>query len=359
MRFYYINGMKLKNLEEVLDLWNSMQPLSEHDKQCLSRRFTVDFNYNSNHIEGNTLTYGQTELLLFFGKVNGVAKLKDCEEMKASDVCLKLSLGESQEKNSLTQNFIRQLHRTLLREDYQVHYIRPDGTASSYTIHAGQYKTRPNSVVTRYGEIFTYASPEETPSLMNDLVDWYNEVEQDGMLSPVDLAALFHYRYIRIHPFEDGNGRIARLMINYILAKHGYPLLVFRSRKKDDYLEALHETDLNVGAAPSDGAKATLKQIRPFRNYFRKMYTSEILYNIQFITELGKWWFDGECVHFRSENSSRILELLLDNPSITYATLKEKIGINMSAIQKQLKSMMDKGYIIRTENGEWRVIITQ
>lgn len=144
MQFYYINGMKLKNLEEVLDLWNSMQPLSEHDKQRLNRRFTVDFNYNSNHIEGNTLTYGQTELLLFFGKVNGVAKLKDCEEMKASDVCLKLSLGESQEKNSLTQNFIRQLHRTLLREDYQVHYIRPDGTA----IHAGQYKTRPNSVVT-------------------------------------------------------------------------------------------------------------------------------------------------------------------------------------------------------------------
>lgn len=98
--------MKLKNLEEVLDLWNSMQPLSEHDKQRLSMRFTVDFNYNSNHIEGNTLTYGQTELLLFFGKVNGIAKLKDCEEMKASDVCLKLSLGESQEKNSLTQNFI-------------------------------------------------------------------------------------------------------------------------------------------------------------------------------------------------------------------------------------------------------------
>ena len=88
---------------------------------------------------------------------------------------------------------------------------------------------------------------------------------------------------------------------------------------------------------------------------------SEILYNIQFITEQGKgqWWFDGERVQFRSENSSRILELLLDNPNITYAAIKEKIGINMSAIQKQLKSMMDKGYIIRTENGEWRVIITQ
>ena len=54
---------------------------------------------------------------------------------------------------------------------------------------------------------------------MGDLVDWYNAAEQEGKLSPVELAALFHYRYIRIHPFEDGNGRIARLMVNYILLK--------------------------------------------------------------------------------------------------------------------------------------------
>ena len=65
-------------------------------------------------------------------------------------------------------------------------------------------------MITRYGDRFEYASPEETPGLMSDLVDWYNAAEQKGKLSPVELAALFHYRYIRIHPFEDGNGRIAR-----------------------------------------------------------------------------------------------------------------------------------------------------
>ena len=151
-----------------------------------------------------TLTYGQTELLLFFGKVEGIAKVRDCEEMKASEVCLKITSEKSQDTLSpLTQNFIRQLHRTLIREDYQVHYTLPDGNHSAYTIHAGQYKTRPNSVITRYGDIFTYASPEETPALMADLVDWYNETESSKSMNPVDLAALFHYRYIRIHPFED------------------------------------------------------------------------------------------------------------------------------------------------------------
>ncbi len=88
---------------------------------------------------------------------------------------------------------------------------------TSYAIHAGQYKTRPNSVITRYGDRFEYALPEETQKLMSDLENWYNTAEKEAKLSPIELTALFHYRYIRIHPFEDGNGRIARLMMNFIL----------------------------------------------------------------------------------------------------------------------------------------------
>ena len=83
---------------------------------------------------------------------------------------------------------------------------------------------------------------------MTDLVDWYNEAEQSGKFTPIELAAIFHYRYIRIHPFEDGNGRIARLMVNYILTRHSYPMIVVRSRKKNDYLEALHKNRFHCGS---------------------------------------------------------------------------------------------------------------
>ena len=145
-----------------------MQPLSERDRDRLSRKFTVEFNYNSNHIEGNTLTYGQTELLLLFGKVVGEAEMKDFEEMKASNVGLLMMKEQSTLKNTpLTQTFIRQLHQTLLREDYTVYRTLPDGTVTSYVIHAGCYKTRPNSVITRYGDRFEYAAPEETTALMS------------------------------------------------------------------------------------------------------------------------------------------------------------------------------------------------
>ena len=173
--------MENKQLVKALETWQSLQPLSEVDRNRLSRRFTVDFNYNSNHIEGNTLTYGQTELLLLFGKVTGESDFQQYREMKASDVGLKMMLLESQERtNELTQNFIRSLHHTLLREDYTVYRRLPGGVQTGYTIHAGRYKTRPNSVITQNGVFFEYATPEETPALMTDLVDWYNKAEKDG-----------------------------------------------------------------------------------------------------------------------------------------------------------------------------------
>ena len=239
--------MKYLNIKKALTAWQELQPLSEKDRDRLSRRFTVDFNYNSNHIEGNTLTYGQTEILLLFGKVIGEASVRDVQEMTASNVGLHMMTEEAKVKETpLTQNFIRTLHQTLLREDYTVYRNLHGGVQTSYAIHAGQYKTRPNSVITRYGDRFEYASPEETPSLMADLVDWYNKAEQEGKFSPVELAALFHYRYIRIHPFEDGNGRIARLMVNFILTRHDYPMIVVRSRKKSEYLRILHQESLFV-----------------------------------------------------------------------------------------------------------------
>jgi Fic family protein len=236
----------------------------------------------------------------------------------------------------------------------------PGGVQTSYVIHAGQYKTRPNSVITRYGDRFEYASPEETPALMAGLVDWYNRAEQEGKLSPIDLAILFHYRYIRIHPFEDGNGRIARLMVNYILSRHGYPMIVVRSRLKQDYLEALHRADLIVGSTPADGAHASLKDIRPFHKYMVNLICHEIENDVLFVTEKSQdiWWYDGERIAFRTPNYGKILQELRREPKATLAYLQEEIGINRSALQKLLQTLLDKHYVERDSDGSWRVFIT-
>lgn len=354
--------MKQVSFKKAIKAWQGIQPVSDRDRERLSRRFTIDYNYNSNHIEGNTLTYGQTELLLLFGKVIGEAEFRDCEEMKASNVGLKMMLSEATEnKQPLTQNFIRTLHKTLLREDYTVYRNLPGGMQTSYTIHAGQYKTRPNSVITRYGDRFEYASPEETPVLMTDLVDWYNQAEIEGKLSPIDLAILFHYRYIRIHPFEDGNGRIARLMVNYILSRHGYPMIVVRSRLKQAYLEALHQADLNVGLVPSQGAHAALEDIEPFVQYFYKLVANEIYNDYLFVTrkEENVWWYDGEMIEFRTPNYAKLLRLMRTQPVLTLEDMTEELGISMTAVRKLVNQLIEKNYVEKNEkDSSWRVIIT-
>jgi Fic family protein len=266
-----VNKMQdMATLESLYEEWKNLQPLKDEDQLRLNQKFMLEFNYNSNHIEGNTLTYGQTELLLLFGKVVDAANMKDLEDMKASNVGLSMMKDEAGTEYPLTEMFVRQLHRTILREDYTVYRQLPGGQQTSYVVHAGVYKTRPNSVITRTGERFEYASPEETPALMTDLVQWYNEEEAKGELSLAELCALFHYRYIRIHPFEDGNGRIARLLVNYILCRHDYPMIVVKSDDKANYLNALSQCDANVGTVPSVGAHAEIEQIRPFVAYMEQ-----------------------------------------------------------------------------------------
>lgn len=260
----------MNNITTLHKEWLSLQPVSDEIQHKIDQKFMLEFNYNSNHIEGNTLTYGQTELLLIFGKVASDAKMHDLEEMKAHNVGLKMMQEEAAAiDRPLTEYFIKTLHQTLLREDYTVHKTQKDGSVVTYTVHAGQYKTRPNSVITTTGERFEYASPEETPALMTDLVAWYNNASQEGSLSALELASLFHYRYIRIHPFEDGNGRIARLLVNFILLRAGYPMIIVRSNDKDKYLSALNKSDIAVGLIPSDGANAGLEQIQPFVAYMK------------------------------------------------------------------------------------------
>lgn len=346
-------------IEEIYNEWKALLPLSEEQATLLRNKFTTEYNYNSNHIEGNTLTYGQTELLLLFGKVSGEGDLKDFVDMKASQVTVEMVKEAVRDRSMpMTQNFIRQLHKVLLREDYTVYRELPGGGRTSYTVHAGQYKTRPNSVITRYGDRFEYASPEETPLMMTDLVDWYNKSEQEGKLSVVELAALFHYRYIRIHPFEDGNGRIARLMVNYILARHGWPMIVIRNRKKAEYLEALHRTDQKVGKVPSEGSHAPIGKIASFLAYFRKTVCEEMQCDIDIVRNADKdtWWYDGQRIRFRSESTEKLLGIVSDYPHITFTELADRLSISRSALQKQVDGFRKKGYLDRRDDGSWHVL---
>ena len=242
----------------------------------------------------------------------------------------------------------------------------PAGRSGLYRIKVGAYRDDKNGVMqvvsgaVGHEKVHYEAPPAEIlPVEMERLINFINN---DTKTDLVIKAGIVHLWFVIIHPFEDGNGRIARLMVNYILTRHDYPMIVIRSRGKSEYLEALHRADLEVGPIPCDGARADIKSIRPFVKYFNNTVATEIYNYVLFLSEKNEnvWWYDGERIAFRTPNYSKILNAMRSQPTLTLADMKEETGISVTAIQKLLDQLISKKYIERGEkDGSWRVFITQ
>lgn len=235
---------ELNKIEELKVALNKMLPMRQEFQSKLDKKFRLEFNFNSNHMEGNTLTYAETELLLIFDETKGSHTLREYEEMKSHDVALQLVKEWATNKEKpLTEADIKNLNEVILVKPFWKDAISLNGQSTRRLIKIGDYKEFPNSVQLNNGEIFEYASVIDTPILMGELIDWYRSEEQKKELHPVALAALMHYKFVRIHPFDDGNGRISRLLMNYILFKTNLPPVVIKSNDKRNYLSALNKAD--------------------------------------------------------------------------------------------------------------------
>lgn len=183
----------------------------------------VSFIYNTNAIEGNPLTLDETDSVLLGKKIN--AQPKDVREITNMKKCVDLLFKLKPEIN---EKLVLQLHK-----------IEMDGILQE----AGHYR----KVDVRVGP---YICPrhEEVPQLMRRFFEWFSTTKRS--LHPFELAALVHLRFVRIHPFRDGNGRMARLLMNLVMLGNGYPLVnIFNSEKMLYYL-ILQEVDAKKRHAP-------------------------------------------------------------------------------------------------------------
>ncbi len=236
----------MTNIEQSIVLKRSLdalRPLQKDDEMRIMQKFRLDWNYHSNNLEGNSLTYGETKALILFGITAQGKPLKDHFEITGHNEAIKWIMEVVHEDRPITENFIRELHKLILKESYEVDARTPDGKFTKKKVNIGQYKSTPNHVETKTGEIFRFATPEETPALMHDLVNWYKNKREEEDVNPILLAAEFHYRYIRIHPFDDGNGRTARILMNFILMQFGYPPVIIKTEDKLNYFAVLRLAD--------------------------------------------------------------------------------------------------------------------
>ncbi|TAG53622.1 MAG: Fic family protein [Cytophagales bacterium] len=233
----------IQEIENLKNQVEALKPFPNDIEKKILQKFRLDWNFHSNAIEGNPYTYGETLTFIMHGITAKGKTMKDHFDVKGHNEGINFILSLVKDERSITESDIRALHKLILVEPYEVDTVTPSGLSSKKMILIGNYKKEPNHVKTKTGEIHYYASPEDTPFLMQELLKWYSQCVQNKEIHPLVTTALFHHKLTEIHPFDDGNGRMARLLMNLILLKAGFPPVVVRNEDKNNYYEALSLAD--------------------------------------------------------------------------------------------------------------------
>ena len=234
-----------EKLRELYKEWQAVQPLPEENHQALWQWIRLKFNHHSNHFEGNTLTYSETQLLLIHGQTTGDHTIREYEEMKAHNVAFKYMCELAKKERHITEGDIRDFNKICLKEPFYKAAQTPTGEPTRKKIIPGEYKKQPNHVITQTGEMFHFASPEETPAKMEELVkwiqDWLKKNKQEQHNTIISFLAELHQKFIYIHPFDDGNGRVVRLLLAYILIRLDFLPMVLENR--EEYIKTIQFAD--------------------------------------------------------------------------------------------------------------------
>ena len=233
----------IKDVDALKKQVDALRPLPADVEGKVMQKLRLDWNYHSNAIEGNRLNYGETVAFLMEGITAKGKPLKDHLDIRGHNDAINFLLEIVKDTRPISEADIRALHKMILVEPYDSPAKTAEGLPTTKRIALGEYKTSPNHVKTSTGEIHYYASPEETPVKMHELMDWYEEVGRYD-ISPIIIAALFHHKFVEIHPFDDGNGRLSRILMNLILMQSGYPPVVVKTDDRTNYYSLLNRADV-------------------------------------------------------------------------------------------------------------------
>jgi Fic family protein len=236
----------ISEIDEFKGKWQAINTLSPDRLKMLKKSATIESIASSTRIEGVQLTDAQVETLL--SKVRKKSfKSRDEEEVVGYSDAMDFIL-ESFEDLKITENHIKQLHAILLKH------------SSKDIRHRGEYKKLDNHVVAidakgkEIGVIFKTATPLKTPMKMADLIEWTNKAFELKEIHPLIITGIFIVVFLAIHPFQDGNGRISRILTNLFLLKLGYSYIQYSSLEsiiednKDAYYKNLRDCQITLEA---------------------------------------------------------------------------------------------------------------
>jgi len=214
----------LARLERKKAQLDALRPLPAAAVRRLNEQLTIEWIYNSNAIEGSTLTLQETKLILETGLTIGGKSLREHFEVINHKEAIEYVEALVAADTPITPFHVRQIHKLVLTR------IDDD--------NAGQYRNLPVRIV---GTAHRPPDAWEVARLMSEWGDWLNGPAPS--LHPVERAALAHHRLVAIHPFIDGNGRTARLVMNLLLMREGYPPTIILRVNRRQYYHVLAQAD--------------------------------------------------------------------------------------------------------------------
>lgn len=204
-------------------------------------KLRFEWTYHSNAIEGSTLNLSETIFFLQEGLTVAGKPFKDFLDAKNHMEAIDFLSEIVNRERPISEGFLKELNALLLKGVAFSVVQDAAGNTINKPVRAGAYKTLPNHVLQLDGTIHRYVDPLQVPTEMAALCQWIHD--HLGKENPIIMAAIAHYNLVRIHPFDDGNGRGARLLMNLILMLHHYPPAIIKMENRKQYLECLAQAD--------------------------------------------------------------------------------------------------------------------
>ena len=325
----------IAELDEFKGAWRALGTLAPDRLSALRRVATIESIGSSTRIEGSKLTDREVERLLANLEIKSF-ETRDEQEVAGYAETMEL-VFQSWEEITLTENHVKQLHRDLLR------YSEKDAH------HRGQYKIQPNSVVAfdeagnQVGVVFEPATPFDTPLLMKEAVDWTREALESRQLHPLLVIALFVALFLEIHPFQDGNGRLSRILTTLLLLRAGYAYVPYSSlesvveQSKEGYYLALRQTQGTVRTNAPDWQPWVLFFLRALQQQMHRL--------------AKKVEREKIVLSAMPELSLRIVEHAREHGRVTIGDMATLTGTSRNTLKVHFRQLLAKGQLVMHGHG--------
>ena len=329
----------IAELDEFKGAWRALGTLAPERLSALRRVATIESIGSSTRIEGSRLSDHEVARLL--GRIE-IRKFDTRDEQEVAGYADVMSTVHNHaDAIDLTENHIKQLHRDLLA------YSAKDER------HRGNYTTHPNSVSAfdadgkEIGVVFETASPFDTPRRMTELVDWTRDALEKRELHPLLVIAVFTVVFLEIHPFQDGNGRLSRILTTLLLLRSGYAYAPYSSlesvieQSKEGYYLALRGTQGSIRTETPDWQPWVLYFLRALQKQKQRLE--------------AKIEREQILAARLPELSVRIMELATGHGRLTVSQIVAMTGANRNTVKKHLQTLVANRHLSQhgTGKGTW------